>query len=170
VVANSREASIYIRLLAPLVQIMYLDTAVDSILKGLDEQLFCMRVNILDSALSVLVVLVLLPRVGIYGYIIEIFACELINASLSVMRLMQVLEVKLSPWMLIRPVAAIFAATTVARLIFALILPYAVNGWHLFLHICIIALLYVAFLALPALLRQFPKPKRTSLATAFLWQ
>jgi stage V sporulation protein B len=168
VVANSREASIYIRLLAPLVPIMYLDTAVDSILKGLDEQLFCMRVNILDSALSVLVVLVLLPRVGIYGYIIEIFACELINASLSVMRLMQVLEVKLSPLMLIKPVAAIFAATTIARFIFALLLPYAVNGWHLFLHICMIVLLYAAFLALPALLRQFPKPKLTSLATAAL--
>lgn len=152
VVANSREAALYIRLLAPLVPIMYLDTAVDSILKGLDEQLFCMRVNILDSALSVLVVLVLLPRVGIYGYIIEIFACELINASLSVMRLMQVLEVKLSPLMLLRPIAAIFAATTVARFVFALTMPYATDGWVLAGHILVIAGLYVGFMVLPRLI------------------
>ena len=160
VVADSREASIYIRLLAPLVPIMYLDTAVDSILKGLDEQLFCMRVNLLDSALSVVVVLMLLPRVGIYGYIIEIFACELINASLSVMRLMQVLEVKLSPWIVLKPLLAIFGATTFSRLLFALLLPVALDGWGLFIHISFIALLYLGLLYLPQLMgRLFPNCK-----------
>ncbi len=149
VVAGSREAATYIRLLAPLVPIMYLDTAVDSILKGLDEQLFCMRVNILDSALSVLVVLILLPRVGIYGYIIEIFACELINASLSVMRLLQVMEIKLSPLMLLYPVAAIFGATTIARFVFALTMPYAADGWVLALHVLVIAGLYMGLMLLP---------------------
>ncbi|MBQ8383493.1 MAG: oligosaccharide flippase family protein [Clostridia bacterium] len=149
VIGGSREAAGYIRLLAPLVPVMYLDTAVDSILKGLDQQLFCMRVNILDAALSVLVVLVLLPRVGIYGYIIEIFACELINASLSVMRLLQVVEVKLSPWMLIHPVISIFAATALSRFIFAATIPYATDGWVLAAHVLVIALLYIGFMALP---------------------
>lgn len=149
VIGGSRETADYIRLLAPLVPIMYLDTAVDSILKGLDEQLFCMRVNILDSAMSVLVVLILLPQIGIYGYIIEIFACELINASLSVMRLLQVMEVKLSPLMLIRPVVSIFGATTIARFIFALTMPYATDGWVLAAHVLVIAGLYVGFMALP---------------------
>ncbi|MGM9648250.1 MAG: oligosaccharide flippase family protein [Eubacteriales bacterium] len=154
VVAGSREAAGYIRLLAPLVPVMYLDTAVDSILKGLDQQLFCMRVNILDAALSVLVVLILLPRVGIYGYIIEIFACELINASLSVMRLLQVLEIKLSPLMLIKPVVSVFAATALSRLIFAATIPYAVDGWGIAAHILVIAVLYVGCLALPTAIRK----------------
>ncbi|MBO5778986.1 MAG: polysaccharide biosynthesis C-terminal domain-containing protein [Clostridia bacterium] len=163
IVADSREAAGYIRLLAPLVPIMYLDTAVDSILKGLDEQLFCMRVNILDAALSVLVVLVLLPRVGIYGYIIEIFACELINASLSVMRLMQVMEVKLSPWIAVKPLLAVFGATVLSRFLFAWILPVAMNGMGLFLHIAMIALLYVGLLYLPQLMGRLWKSARVRL-------
>ena len=151
VICGSADAAKYIGLLAPLVPIMYLDTAVDSILKGLNEQLFCMRVNLLDSALSVMIVLFLLPKWGIYGYIAEIFACELINASLSVMRLMDVLKIRLSPWMAIRPLLAIFAATTLARFIFALTLPFATDGWVLSAHIVIIALLYAGFMALPFL-------------------
>ncbi len=146
VLGGQRQTAEYIRLLAPLVPIMYLDTAVDSILKGLDEQLFCMRVNLLDAALSVLVVLILLPRVGIYGYIIEIFACELINASLSVMRLLQVIEVRLSPRILIFPLIAVFAATTLARYLFSILLPYAIDGWGLALHVAIVAGLYVGIL------------------------
>lgn len=151
VIGGSAEAATYVRLLAPLVPIMYLDTAVDSILKGFNEQLFCMRVNLLDSALSVLVVLILLPRIGIYGYIIEIFACELINASLSVMRLLQVMEVKLSPRILLRPLLAIFGATTLSRFIFAATIPYAVDGWGVAAHVLVIALLYMGFMALPRL-------------------
>lgn len=151
VICHSTDAAKYIGLLAPLVPVMYLDTAVDSILKGLDEQLFCMRVNLMDAAMSVVIVLFLLPRMGIYGYILEIFACELINASLSVMRLIDVLGIRLSPWMALRPLLAIFAATTLARLIFSATLPFATDGWVLAAHMIIIALLYVGFLSLPKL-------------------
>lgn len=153
IVGGSAEAANYIGLLAPLVPIMYLDTAVDSILKGLDQQLFCMRVNILDSALSVLVVLLLLPKMGIYGYILEIFACELINASLSVMRLTQVMKLRLSPWIILRPLLAIFGATALSRFIFAATVPYAVDGWGLTVHVLIILLLYAGFLSLPSAVR-----------------
>ncbi len=147
VACSSREAATYIRLLAPLIPIMYLDTAVDSILKGLNEQLWCMRVNIIDSALSVLIVLFLLPRIGIYGYIAEIFACELINASLSILRLMQIVRLPATlPKMILSPLLAIFAATTVAKLIFAHTLPLALSGWMLALHILLIAALFLVFL------------------------
>lgn len=147
VACGSREAATYIRLLAPLVPIMYLDTAVDSILKGLNEQLWCMRVNIIDSALSVLIVLFLLPRIGIYGYIAEIFACELINASLSIMRLMQIVRLPVGlPKMILSPLLAIFAATALSKLIFAHTLPLALSGWMLSVHIVIIGVLFVVFL------------------------
>lgn len=147
VACNSKEAATYIRLLAPLVPIMYLDTAVDSILKGLDEQLWCMRVNIIDSALSVVIVLFLLPRIGIYGYIAEIFACELINASLSIMRLMQVVRLPTALLrMILSPLLAIFAATSLSKLIFSYTLPFALSGWMLTLHILLIAALFAVFL------------------------
>ncbi len=158
VLGDGREAAGYIRLLAPLVPIMYLDTAVDSILKGMDEQLFCMRVNLLDSALSVLVVLILLPRIGIYGYIAEIFLCEIINASLSVMRLLDVCRLQISPRILLKPLISVFFARSAARLIFSQVLPYALDGWGLALHVMIFVSLYLAGLGLckgiPLLIRQ----------------
>lgn len=152
VMGDSSEAAVYIGLLAPLLPVMYLDTAVDSILKGLDQQLFCMRVNILDSALSVLVVLVLMPQIGIYGYIAEIFLCELINASLSVMRLLQVTGLSLSPLMLIPPLCAIFGATLLARLLLLALPMGDVSGVTLFFEILLVAALYLALLCAPRLL------------------
>ena len=46
----------YIKLLAPLIPLMYLDGSVDSMLKGLGQQVYSMRVNILDSLLSVVLI------------------------------------------------------------------------------------------------------------------
>ena len=42
---NSAETGNLIALFAPLVPVMYLDTATDSVLKGLDEQVYCMKIN-----------------------------------------------------------------------------------------------------------------------------
>ena len=87
VFCSSREAAGYIMLLAPLVPIMYADTAVDSLLKGMDEQLYTMRVNLFDSLLGVVLALVTVPLFGIRGYILNLILCEVINFSLSIARL-----------------------------------------------------------------------------------
>lgn len=87
VVYNSQGAGKYIFLLAPLVPVMYLDTATDSILKGMGEQVFCMKVNIFDSLVSVLIVFFMVPKFGIAGYIAEILFCETMNTTMSILRL-----------------------------------------------------------------------------------
>ena len=46
VIYPGTDAGRYIRLLAPLIPVMYIDTTVDSMLKGLGEQLYCMTVSI----------------------------------------------------------------------------------------------------------------------------
>ena len=79
----------YIALIAPLIPIMYLDTSVDSILKGLGYQFYSMVVNIADALLSVILVWTLLPGLGISGYIITVYFTEIINASLSITKLTQ---------------------------------------------------------------------------------
>ena len=43
VIYHSAEAGRYIRLLAPLVPVMYTDTAVDGCLKGLGQHVWCME-------------------------------------------------------------------------------------------------------------------------------
>ncbi len=89
-VYGSREAASYIRVFAPLVPVMYLDTTVDGMLKGLGQQLHSMLYNIIDAAMSVLLVLTLLPCLGIGGYVVCVFITELVNLSFSLSRLLTV--------------------------------------------------------------------------------
>ena len=90
VIYPGTEAGKYINMIAPLIPVMYLDTATDALLKGLGEQVYTMGVNIADSALSVLLVIILIPQFGITGYIITVYFTELVNAALSVTRLLTI--------------------------------------------------------------------------------
>lgn len=108
---NSSEAFEYIRLFAPLVTVMYLDGAVDGILKGLNQQLHSMKINIADALLSVLFVYILIPYLGIKGYIIAIFICELFNCTMSLMRLVKISQPYFSvKSFVVKPLFCILAA------------------------------------------------------------
>jgi len=87
---NSSEAYEYIWLFAPLVTVMYLDGAIDGILKGLNEQLHSMKINIADALISVLLVYYLVPLLGVKGYIIAVFVSEIFNCSMSLIRLVKI--------------------------------------------------------------------------------
>ena len=91
-------------------------------LKGLGEQLYTMKINIIDSALSVLLIWLLLPRLGINGYIVVIFITELFNTALSILRLICKLELKppILKW-IVKPIFNVAVSTGVARLIFFLL-------------------------------------------------
>lgn len=113
VIYQSPDAAEYIRLLAPLVPVMYLDGTVDAILKGLGEQVYSMNVNILDALLSVVLVLVLLPKRGVMGYVAVLYVCELFNGVCSLYRMLRItgVEVKVAGWVGV-PLAAVVVATT----------------------------------------------------------
>lgn len=84
---KSKEAAKYIKILSPLVPIMYTDMVTDGMLKGLDQQVYSMRYNIFDSALCVSLVWYLLPRYSVNGYIFILYISEIINFALSINRL-----------------------------------------------------------------------------------
>ena len=86
-VYKSYDAGRYIAVLAPVVPIMFLDHVTDSMLKGMGEQVFSMWVNITDSLLSVILVCLLIPRLGIMGYAVVIVVMEAYNFLLSFLRL-----------------------------------------------------------------------------------
>lgn len=86
-VYDSSEAAVYTLLLGLLVPFMYLDTAVDSLLKGMGEQVYTMKVNIADAASGLILVSLLTPRLGIYGYILTTWICEVGNLAASIGRL-----------------------------------------------------------------------------------
>lgn len=87
----------YVRYFALLIPFMYCDTTADSILKGLDRQVYTMAVNILDAALSVLMTRFLVPAYGLTGYIITICATELMNFTCSFGKLVRIVKITLRP-------------------------------------------------------------------------
>ena len=139
------DAARYIRLLAPLIPVMYVDTTVDAMLKGLGEQVYCMKVNICDALLSVLLVFFLLPRMGIMGCVVTIYVTEFANASLSAVRLIRKSGMLLHPvkW-ICKPLLCAMGSTCMARLIFTFCpLSALAGGWRLTLHIITTAILYL---------------------------
>ena len=92
---SSFEAGYYLRILAFVVPIMYLDHVTDQILKGIGEQVYSMWVNIADSCLSLILVFFLLPKLGIIGYAIVIIVMEAFNFLMSITRLAG--KIKLNP-------------------------------------------------------------------------
>ncbi len=106
----------YILMIAPLIPVMYLDTAVDSMLKGLGEQVYTMWVNIADALISVILVAILLPRMGINGYIVTVYFTEILNATLSITRLLIKSHVKthVLAWVA-RPLLCVIAGTRITH-------------------------------------------------------
>lgn len=114
---HSDEVGYFIRMIAPLVPVMYLDGVTDAMLKGLGEQVYSMNVNIIDAGLSVICVILLLPRYGIFGYVITIYITETANAFLSVLKLARITDLSLNVRSLIlSPALAVLGAASISRL------------------------------------------------------
>ena len=87
---HSEQAGFYLALFAPLIVVLYLDAVTDGLLKGLGQQLYCVRCSIFTSALEVAGLLVLLPRLGVTGYFLTFAVTRLINYLLGAGRLLRV--------------------------------------------------------------------------------
>ena len=81
----------FLRLLAPMVPLIYTDIVTDGCLKGLGEMMRSMAYNIAEAALGLALVWALLPRWALGGYIFTLYVCETFNFILSLRRLGRVL-------------------------------------------------------------------------------
>lgn len=108
VLYNNSSAGFYIAALAPVVPLMYLDSSVDGMLKGLDQQTSYLLYNVIDSVLRVIVTYFLLPVFGTLGVVFIIIFSELFNTFLSLMKLIKVTKLKINIFdMLLRPCISI---------------------------------------------------------------
>ncbi len=118
---GSDKAAPMIRLLCPVIPLMYVDTAVDGMLKGLDRQTSYFLCNLLDSAVRVLLTLWLVPLCGLMGVVLVIWASEALNTLLSIRKLRQVTGMKLK--LLQTFVCPLFCSAVLCALLRALPLP-----------------------------------------------
>ncbi len=149
----------YILYLAPVVPLMFLDHVTDCALKGLGEQVWSMWVNIADSLLSILLVLLILPHFGAVGYIWVIVLAEAFNFSLSIGRLAYTRRLKYSfLTSLIFPALAAGGAVWLVRVLMPLD-PYTVTLPWLLAEMLLALVAYVAVLCLMDMIaRLFRKP------------
>lgn len=103
---GSAAAGHYLRIFAPMVLMLYLDAIVDGMLKGLAEQVSCVRYNTLTSVLDVLLLYLLLPHRGIRAYILTFALTHALNLFLSIRRLLIVTNHRMRPSDFLRPLCA----------------------------------------------------------------
>lgn len=87
IIYHSSDAGRYIMLFSFIIPVMYLDMITDSLLKGLGEQVYSMRINVYDSLISTVLIVLLLPRFGLWGYVFVIFFSEGFNFTMSMIKL-----------------------------------------------------------------------------------
>lgn len=116
VVRGGAGIGIYLKMLALVVPVMYLDHTVDNMLKGLDQQVQSMKYNIVDAAFSLGCIFLFLPRFGTAGYVCLICLSELLNFTLSFRRLTKVSSFHLLPLKgVVFPIACIVLACKTGR-------------------------------------------------------
>ena len=112
---GSGDAGRFIAYLAPVVPVMFLDHITDAALKGIGEQVAVMWINIADSALTVLLILLLLPKMGIVGYILMIALTEVFNFGCSFRRLLRATGYRPAPLRAVFPLFSALLALVFSR-------------------------------------------------------
>ena len=83
IIYKNTNVAFYIKILCPLIPLMYVDNIIDSILKGLDKQVAVLKINILDLCSTIFLILLIIPYFGVHGYIFAIYCSEILNFTLS---------------------------------------------------------------------------------------
>jgi O-antigen/teichoic acid export membrane protein len=102
-----------------------------------------MKVNLLDAALSVVFAIALVPKMGIIGFVIALYLCEMLNCFFSFGMLTLTVRPKLSVFKaFIIPCASAILSTEVIRFltskgaVLTLILPLSLIAYCLILLAC----------------------------------
>lgn len=146
IIYSNEAVSEYIRLLTFLVPLLYIDAVVDASLSGLDEQVNAMKISIADSVISIVLVGILLPGLGIKGYIITMYVCKSFNCCLSIVRLVKSsgLKINFYKWILSPVISCVCGVAGVILL--ANIFELSCGTKETVLKIITVLYLYVIFL------------------------
>ena len=114
---HDAEVGMMMKLLAPLAPIMYLESVVVGVLKGLDQQAHSLLYSVLDSGSRIGLIIVLLPKYGIWGFYGVMVFSNLLTCLLNVYRLLKVsaLRFRFGKW-LIKPIISILLAVFTSEL------------------------------------------------------
>jgi stage V sporulation protein B len=146
-VYKSNDVGRYIRLLALLMPVIFMDSVTDGMLRGLGQQMYSMAYNIVDSAISVILVWFLLPRFAVPGYIVMIYFTDIFNFSLSIRRLRVVTKFSLQGRNIVKAAACAIGSVNIAVLLLRLVgFPLSAAGSVLTVYIVLSLGIYLLLL------------------------
>ncbi len=110
---HSREVGFLIGVLAPIMPFMYLESVVDGLLKGLNQQVSSLKYSVLDSVLRIGAIVLIVPAYGIKGFLFIMILSNILTSTLNIRRLLKVtgLRIQWGNWVF-KPMLAI--ATSMA--------------------------------------------------------
>ena len=157
VLYNSYYAGHYIALMSFVIPIMYMDHVADSMLKGIGEHVYSMWVNIADALISVILVWVLIPIMGIGGYAVVIVVMEGFNFTLSITKLYKRIPFKINfVKSFFLPLCASVVSALASKHLFIFSGSEAKGGWLAL----IIIFAVCVFLALYTFIKKFGNGKK----------
>ncbi len=87
---SEQRAGVYLGHLCFFAVFVFCDAVTDALLKGMDEQLSTLKINIVDSVCRVLCILIFVPRFGMAAYIGMMYVSETVNLGFSYYKLRKV--------------------------------------------------------------------------------
>lgn len=117
---KSEKVGFMMKILAPLIPLMYLDRIVDGSLNALNQQIYTLKYNLMDMSLRIFIILGIIPKKGIEGFILALFVSTIFNASLSINRLLKVtkLEFEIIDWV-IKPIICVTISSYITKYLFS---------------------------------------------------
>ena len=107
-VYHEPQVGFLLKVLAPLMPIMYLESIVDGMLKGLNQQVSSLKYSVWDSVIRILLIRLLVPQYGMGGFLFIMVLSNYLTCGLNLHRLLTVTGVAMR-WVnwVFKPVFAI---------------------------------------------------------------
>lgn len=130
-----------LKALSPIVPLMYLDSICDGILKGLDQQRFTFCTAISDSAIRIVLILFMLQRMGLTGFIVIMYFSNFLTCFLNVGRLIKISNAQINYFKTVfMPFASALISVLSCR--FLLLQISALNIFWYTLLICVLSCVF----------------------------
>ena len=111
---HSSDAGRYLKWFSLLSIMLYLDAVTDAMIKGLGQQKASVRYNIITNTMDVILLFILLPKLGIFGYFVSFLITHIVNFVLSLRRLLIISKVHISPHLALTCLLCVAGGITVA--------------------------------------------------------
>lgn len=115
---GDKEVGFMIKMLAPIVPFMYLESVAAGMLKGLDEQVSQFKLGLIDSILRIALILITLSKHGIKAYLSIMIISNCFTSTLNSRNLLKKAELRLdiSGWV-IKPTLCGIGASFLAKIL-----------------------------------------------------